>query len=84
METVTVTEAKATLSRLVQRVLDGETIAIGRRGVPEVVLTAVAHDPTPRALGQIQVDDDGERIWVGANFDDPLPEFEQSAAKPLW
>ncbi len=84
METVTVTEAKATLSRLVQRVLDGETIAIGRRGVPEVVLTAVAHDPTPRVLGTIKTDEVGRPVWIGDDFDDPLPEFEESAEAPLW
>ncbi len=38
METVTVSEAKASLSRLLERVLAGEEVAIGRRGRPEVVL----------------------------------------------
>lgn len=38
METFTVTEAKASLSSLLRRVIDGERIAIGRRGRPEVVL----------------------------------------------
>lgn len=31
-------QAKASLSRLVERVLAGEEVAIGRRGRPEVVL----------------------------------------------
>ena len=83
METVTITEAKATLSRLVQRVLDGETIAIGRRGVPEVVLTAAGHDPTPRVLGTITHDELGQPVWIGEDFDDSLPEFEASAEAPL-
>ncbi len=52
MDTVTVSEAKATLSRLLQRVLDGEEIAIGRRGRPEVVLRRYRPaDGPPRRLG---------------------------------
>jgi len=52
MKTVTVTEAKASLSRLVQRVLDGEEVAIGRRGRPEVVLRRYLDgDGGPRPLG---------------------------------
>jgi prevent-host-death family protein len=52
VDTVTVSEAKASLSRLVRRVLDGETIAIGRRGEPEVVLSRyVEKRASPRELG---------------------------------
>lgn len=53
VETVTVTEAKAGLSRLLRRVLDGDEIAIGRRGQPEVVLRRYRdEDDEPRPLGQ--------------------------------
>lgn len=76
METVTVSEAKATLSRLVQRVLGGETIAIGRRGRSEVVLTALHHDPTPRPLGTWG-SESGAEFWMADDFDDPLPEVEE-------
>lgn len=52
MKTVTVSEAKASLSSLLQRVIDGEEVAIGRRGRPEVVLRPYAdHDRGPRPLG---------------------------------
>lgn len=55
METVTVSEAKASLSRLLQRVLDGEEVAIGRRGRPEVVLRRYASsDDAPRPLGEYE------------------------------
>lgn len=65
MDTVTVSEAKATLSRLLQRVLDGEEIAIGRRGHPEVVLRRYRDDDgPPRALGQY----DGP-YWMAEDFD---------------
>jgi antitoxin (DNA-binding transcriptional repressor) of toxin-antitoxin stability system len=46
---------QASLSRLVRRVLDGKTIAIGRRGEPEVVLSRfVAKRSSPRQLGGYQ------------------------------
>lgn len=51
IETVTVTEAKATLSKLLQRVLDGEEIAVGRRGVPEIVLRRFQPGTSIRPLG---------------------------------
>ena len=52
METVTVTEAKAQLSSLLERVLAGEEVAIGRRGRPEVVLRRYREDSAePRPLG---------------------------------
>lgn len=52
MRTVTVSEAKASLSALVRRVLDGEEVAIGRRGRPEVVLRRYRpSDDAPRPLG---------------------------------
>lgn len=52
MQTMTVSEAKATLSSLLERVLAGEEVAIGRRGRPEVVLRPYADDGEPRPLGQ--------------------------------
>lgn len=63
MQTVTVTEAKAQLSSLLQRVLDGDEIAIGRRGQPEVVLRRYRDgDAAPRPLGEYEgpyrLDDD--------------------------
>lgn len=50
MATITVSEAKAQLSKLIERVLAGEQITIGRRGRPEVVLQAYAGDEGPRPL----------------------------------
>lgn len=68
MRTVTVTEAKANLSRLLEEVLGGEEIAIGRRGRAEVRLVAVDRDPSPRALGVIEAPD----YWMSDDFDAPL------------
>lgn len=63
METVTVTEAKASLSRLLRRVLDGDEIAIGRGGRPEVVLrpyrsTSGRARPLGDYEGPYRMDDD--------------------------
>ncbi len=72
METLTVTEAKASLSRILQRVLDGETIAIGRRGRPEIILRRYdGADDVPRQLGGWQ----GE-YWMADDFDAASPELE--------
>ena len=72
METVTVSEAKATLSRLLRRALDGESIAIGRRGLPEVVLRAYTRDDSPRQLGYVAA----AEYWMADDFDDPMPDIE--------
>lgn len=72
MKAVTVSEAKATLSQLVRRALAGESIAIGRRGQPEVVLRAYNPHDSPRQLGFVPADD----YWMADDFDDPMPDIE--------
>lgn len=72
MRTVTVSEAKATLSELLQRVLDGEEVAIGRRGRAEVRLVAVDRDAEPRPMGVLEVAD----YWMSDDFDEPLQDLE--------
>lgn len=71
MKPVSVSEAKATLSRLVQRALAGESIIIGRRGQPEVVLQAYSPDQEPRKLGFVAPAD----YWMSDDFDEPLPDL---------
>ena len=66
---VTITEAKAQLSRLVEDAVAGERVVIGKAGRPMVVLEPYAEDPTPRALGGWK-----GKVWVAPDFDDPLPE----------
>jgi prevent-host-death family protein len=72
MDVITVSEAKATLSRLVRRALDGEAVVIGRRGEPQVVLVAYAPDQTPRTLGFATSDE----YWMSEDFDAPLDDVE--------
>ena len=57
MRTVTVSEAKATLSELPEIVPAGQEVAIGRRGKAEVKLVRVDRSETPRRLGQLGVSD---------------------------
>lgn len=72
MATVNVSEAKASLSQLVERVLDGEDITIGRRGKAEVRLVAVARATEPRRFGVV----DAPGYWMSDDFDAPLAAVE--------
>lgn len=51
MTIVTVTEAKANLSKLLAMVERGEEVVIGRAGKPVARLSAVRHLRAPRKLG---------------------------------
>ena len=72
MRTVTVSEAKATLSDLLERALRGEEIAIGRRGKAEVRLVVIDRSSDDRPLGALEVPD----YWMSDDFDDPLTDVE--------
>jgi prevent-host-death family protein len=67
VDTLTVSQAKAQLSALVERVLAGERIAIGRRGRPEVVLTAFRTAAGPRPLGTYS-----GPLEIAEDFDAPI------------
>jgi len=69
--TVNVHEAKTHLSKLLQRVQNGEQIVIARGGVPVALLSPVTAASTPRVPGN-----DAGRVTIGLDFDAPLPEFE--------
>ena len=70
METVNIHEAKTHLSRLIERVERGEEVVIARAGRPVAILTAWNSRSRPRRTPG------NEPIVIHANFDDPLPEFE--------
>lgn len=74
MSTFTVTEAKTQLSSLVERVLAGEDVTIGRRGRPEVRLVALGRRPGPRPLGSIILPD----YWMSEDFDAPLDDVDDA------
>jgi prevent-host-death family protein len=66
MVTVNIHEAKTQLSKLVEQVVQGETLVIARAGKPLVKVTALGAPLTPRRLGflagEIAVPDDFDRM----------------------
>ncbi len=68
---VNVHEAKTHLSKLLQRVMNGESIIIAKAGKPIAVLAPVEAAPEPRIPGN-----DAGKVIIAADFDAPLPEFE--------
>jgi prevent-host-death family protein len=71
---VNIHEAKTHLSRLLQRVAEGEEVTIARAGVPVAKLVPVEVKKNIRPLGFAR----GE-IWVADDFDAPLPDYLLSA-----
>ncbi len=68
---VNVHEAKTHLSKLLQRVINGEEIVIAKAGKPVARLTSYLPRPTRRTPGN-----DAGQVVITADFDEPLPEFE--------
>jgi prevent-host-death family protein len=73
MATYNMHDAKTQLSRLAQRAADGEEIVIARNGRPLARLVGI-EARRPRMLGLAQ-----GRIWIGPDFDAPLPPDIQEA-----
>jgi len=67
---VNISEAKAQLSKLVERAEHGERVVIGRAGRPVAVLTAYAETLDRRQLGVWR----DEVVWIADDFDAPLPD----------
>lgn len=65
---VNIHQAKTHLSRLLQRVADGEEVIIARAGEPVARLVRIQPTRTIRPLGM----DEGS-VQVAADFDAPLP-----------
>lgn len=68
---VNIHEAKTQLSKLLQRVMNGEKIIIAKAGKPIAILSPFEEAPDERTPGN----DTGE-VTILPNFDDPLPEFD--------
>jgi prevent-host-death family protein len=72
-ETVTVTEAKTQLSRLIERAVDGEEIVIRRGSRPVAKLVGYeSAQRTPRKPGALR-----GQIWMSDDFDEPDEEIER-------
>ncbi len=68
-ETVNIHEAKTHLSRLLERVSQGEEIVIAKAGKPVARLVAVTEKPKRREPGSAK-----GTLWYSDDFDAPLPE----------
>lgn len=75
---VNIHEAKTHLSRLIERVEAGEEITLARAGRPVAKLVPFNSRRQPRKPGLWK-----GRVVIHEGFDDPLPEFEESLAKPI-
>lgn len=65
---VNVHEAKTHLSRLLERVEDGEEIVIARAGKPVAKLVPIEAASGKRPIGLYK-----GQIWMSEDFDEPLP-----------
>ena len=70
--TVNIHEAKTHLSRLLERVLNGEQIIIAKAGKPIAILT-----PYTQNIGRRVPGNDGDTVVIAPNFDETLPEFDE-------
>jgi prevent-host-death family protein len=71
METITIHKAKTNLSRLIERVCQGEEIIISRGKTPVVRLVAIENTRGPRKPGAWK-----GKIEIGPDFFKPLPPEE--------
>jgi prevent-host-death family protein len=69
MANVSVYNARAEFSRLIERALAGEEIVITKRGKPAVRLVPVAQDQPKRRPGALK-----DKLTVPESFFDPLPD----------
>jgi prevent-host-death family protein len=69
-KTVSIHQAKSTLSKLIQEVLQGEEIVIVKRNVPLIELVPVRNEKVK--LGRYK----GE-IKISPDFDQPLEDFKE-------
>jgi prevent-host-death family protein len=77
-KSVNIHEAKTHLSRLIEQVEAGEEITLARAGRPVAKLVPYCRRRQPRKPGLWK-----GRVVIHPDFDDPLPEFEASFAKPI-
>ena len=75
--TYNIHEAKTHLSRLLERVQNGEEIVIAKSGKPVARLIAISARPARRIPGM-----DRGKVIIHPDFDDPLPEFDPDYMHP--
>lgn len=70
MHITNISDAKATLSKLIEQVIRGEEVIIGKAGKPVAKLVPYSADTAPRELG---IGTWKGNIWIADDFDD-LPD----------
>ncbi len=70
--TVNIHEAKTTLSKLLERVANGEEIIIAKAGKPIAVLSPFNKPVACRTPGN-----DTGKVTIKPEFEEPLPEFDE-------
>ena len=70
MHITNISDAKASLSKLIEQVMQGEEVIIGKAGKPVARLVPYDADTSPRELG---AGNWKGKIWMADDFDD-LPE----------
>jgi len=71
MTQVNIHEAKTNLSKLIDKVLKGESVIISKSNKPVVKLVLVDELQSKRNLGTAKGD-----VKISANFDEPFDDFE--------
>jgi prevent-host-death family protein len=71
MTQVNIHEAKTNLSKLIDKVMKGESVVISKSNKPVVKLVLVDELQTKRKLGTAQ-----NLVKISDNFDEPLDDFE--------
>ncbi len=71
MTQVNIHEAKTTLSKLLERVMNGEEIIIAKAGKPIARLSPIEKRLARRCPGSA-----AGQIVIHPDFDEPLPEFD--------
>ena len=69
MHIVSIAEAKAQLSKLIEKALAGEEVIISKHGEPMVKLIPYERDTNPRDMN-VRIWE-GE-VWMAEDFDEPL------------
>lgn len=69
----TVTEAKANLSALLERVIQGEEVIIARAGMPIAILEPYRRDSRKRMPGRLR-----GQIRISADFDEIPPDIAEA------
>lgn len=74
MQVTNISDAKASLSKLIEKVLMGEEVIIGKAGKPVAKLVPYDPESSPRQLGAGHWHG---KIWLAADFDELPEDIEQ-------